>query len=338
MRRSVRLLLLFCLLLLVSACATPIGVTRVDPQEVYRSLTSSVLSTSRPSAATAQVLVRTGLAQRFQDDPEGTLAALRGTGVDLNPYRLLALAELSFLHAEATHQPAYYLAAAVYAYAFLFPTAETGPEPFEPHRSAAAPRGRSLQPRSDPRAVHARAGPRRPRSGPTAPALRHVHPRRRSAAVCLGRVPAEWFHPGGRVHAAWPPQPLSPAWRGCAAGGSAEPAETGPAAAAARKRIPPRLKVPVTAFVRLGHVSESIATGHVVGQLELYPADQATSVAVATQTVPLELEPSATLAYVLEGAPVWRTELGGFLSADRRSFPEGLGMLHPTGADACRSC
>jgi len=100
MQRSLRLLL-------VSACATPIGVTRVDPQEVYRSLTASVLSSGRPSAATAQVLVRTGLAQRFHDDPEGTLAALRGTGVDLNPYRLLALAELSFLHAEATHQSAY---------------------------------------------------------------------------------------------------------------------------------------------------------------------------------------------------------------------------------------
>src|SRR4030095_10708527 len=82
-------------------------------------------------------------------------------------------------------------------------------------------------------------------------------------------------------------------------------------------------------FVRLAHVSEGIATGRVEGQLELYPADQATSVDVATQTVPLELEPSATLAYVLEGSPVWRTELGGFLSARRRPFPEGLGMLHP---------
>jgi hypothetical protein len=33
------------LLLLVSACATPIGVTRVDTQTVYRVLTASVLST-----------------------------------------------------------------------------------------------------------------------------------------------------------------------------------------------------------------------------------------------------------------------------------------------------
>ncbi len=125
MRFSVRLLLLSCLLLLVSACATPIGVARVDTQSVYRSLTASELSTGQPSATTEQVLVRTGLAQRFHDDPEATLAALRGTGVDLSRDRLFALAELSFVHAEDTRQPEYYLAAAVYAYAFLFPTAGT---------------------------------------------------------------------------------------------------------------------------------------------------------------------------------------------------------------------
>jgi pimeloyl-ACP methyl ester carboxylesterase len=61
----------------------------------------------------------------------------------------------------------------------------------------------------------------------------------------------------------------------------------------------------------------------------VYPADQVTSVEVTTQTVPLEFEPSATLAYILEGAPVWRTERSAFLKANRRPFPEGLVMLHP---------
>jgi hypothetical protein len=107
------------------------------------------------------------------------------------------------------------------------------------------------------------------------------------------------------------------------------PLETGLAAEAARKRIPPRIKVPVTALVRLEHVSEGIATGRVEGRLELYTADQATSVDVATQRVSLELEPSAALAYVLEGAPVWRIERSAFLSATRRPFPEGIIMLHP---------
>src|SRR4029453_7987692 len=59
------------------------------------------------------------------------------------------------------------------------------------------------------------------------------------------------------------------------------PVDTGPAAEAARKHIPQRLKVPVTAFVRLENVLEGVATGHVRGRIELYPADEATSVTVA---------------------------------------------------------
>lgn len=98
--------------------------TRVNTQSVYRSLTASVLSTGRPSAETEQVLVRTGLEKQFQNDPETTLAALRGTGEGLSRDHLFALAELSFVQAEDSHKPEYYLAAAIYAYAFLFPTGE----------------------------------------------------------------------------------------------------------------------------------------------------------------------------------------------------------------------
>ena len=330
MRPSVRLLLLSCLLLLVGACATPIGVARVDTQSVYRSLTVSVLSTGRPSAATEQVLVRTGLAQRFQDDPEAALAALRGTGVDLSRDRLFALAELSFVHAEDTRQPEYYLAAAVYAYAFLFPTAGTD-------------RGVSLRP-IDPRL---RLAADLYNLGLT---LGLSTPERDRVVLAAGRhllsfgtltlaVDPEQFVWGGYRMSDFIPvaefklRGLRNRYRqpgvGVPLAAELSPIESGPAAEAARKRIPPRINVPVTAFVRLEHVSEGIATGHLDGRLELYTADQATSVDVATQTVPLELEPSATLAYILEGSPVWGTELSGFLSANRRPFSEGLMMLHP---------
>ena len=39
--------------------------------------------------------------------------------------------------------------------------------------------------------------------------------------------------------------------------------------------------------------------------------------------------PSAALAYTLENAPVWKTELGAFLSAEHSVFPGGLGLMHP---------
>ena len=52
-------------LLLACACATPIGVTHVDTQSMYRSLTSSVLSADRPSPYSEQLLTRLGLGERF---------------------------------------------------------------------------------------------------------------------------------------------------------------------------------------------------------------------------------------------------------------------------------
>jgi pimeloyl-ACP methyl ester carboxylesterase len=76
-------------------------------------------------------------------------------------------------------------------------------------------------------------------------------------------------------------------------------------------------------------VSEGIAEGRVRGRIEVYPADEATTVEVEGGQVPLELEPTATLAYMLEGAPVWDTELAGFLRAGTPLFGDGLIMMHP---------
>ena len=107
------------------------------------------------------------------------------------------------------------------------------------------------------------------------------------------------------------------------------PAGDGPEAEEARKRIPPRLKVPVTAVLRIEDVSTGIATGNLKGRIEVYAADATTTVEIGGRNVPLELEPTAALAYQLEGAPVWDTEIGAFLSAFKPPFPEGLLMMHP---------
>lgn len=329
-RILVRLLLLSGLLLLVSACATPIGVTRVDTQSVYRSLTASVLSTGRPSAATEQVLVRTGFTQPFQNDPESTLAALRGTGVGLSRDHLFALAELSFVHAEDTQKPAYYLAAAVYAYAFLFPTDETERDislhPIDPRLRLAADLynlGLTLglsTPERDRVLLEAGTQPL-----PFGTLTLAIDPEQFlwGGYRMSGFIPVAEFELRGLRNRYRRPGVGAPL------AAELSPMASGAAADAARKHIPPRIKVPVTAFMRLENMPEGIATGHVHGRLELYSADQATSVDAATQTVPLELEPSATLAYMLEGAPVWATERSGFLAANLRPFPEGLAMLHP---------
>src|SRR5262249_9758842 len=115
-------LLLIAVAALAAACATPVGVTSVDTQAANRLLTANVVSAGQPSEVTLRVLRRFGLQERFEKDPAEALSALHQTFVSRGGEdRLVALAELSFLHGEKTGDRSYYLAAAVYAYALLFP-------------------------------------------------------------------------------------------------------------------------------------------------------------------------------------------------------------------------
>ena len=108
--------------LFASACATPVGVTRLDEQAAHRELTANVLSTGKPSEYSTQLLERNALGERFDQDPERVLAELNsGLGRPDERDRLFALSELSFAYAEESRNQSYYLASAAYAYAFLFP-------------------------------------------------------------------------------------------------------------------------------------------------------------------------------------------------------------------------
>ncbi len=109
--------------LAIAGCATPVGVERVGPEIAYQKQMRNVLSSGDLSESSRIVLTRWNLAERFATDPEAAIATLQakianGTaGSD----EIFALGELSFQHAERTGKRAYYLATAVYAFAFLFP-------------------------------------------------------------------------------------------------------------------------------------------------------------------------------------------------------------------------
>ena len=64
-----------------------------------------------------------GLLDRYEQDPEAGLAELRAIVASDRggPAELFALSELSFLYADKSGKKPHYLAAAVYAYAFLLP-------------------------------------------------------------------------------------------------------------------------------------------------------------------------------------------------------------------------
>jgi pimeloyl-ACP methyl ester carboxylesterase len=97
----------------------------------------------------------------------------------------------------------------------------------------------------------------------------------------------------------------------------------------ARRRIPPQIKVPVTAVVRMESVLDGIASGRLRGTVEIHPADAGRTTEINGVRLPLELDPTAALGVMLEGAPVWDSELGGFLKASRPVFGDGLVLLQP---------
>jgi pimeloyl-ACP methyl ester carboxylesterase len=324
MRRSSTLV---AVLLLACACATPIGVTHVDTQSMYRSLTSSVLSADRPSPYSEQLLTRLGLGERFDTDPELVLAALRGPGEGLSREYLFVLSELSFYHAVKSQKAEYFLASAVYAYAFGLGRAdEARLDPLDPRLRLAAnlynlglAQGLAG---AEEATVVLQPGPR---ALPFGRIEISVDERtliwsgyRMTRFVSLGEFKVRGLLNRYRQDGL-----------GVPLAAELEPAGEGAEAEAARKRIPPRLKVPVTALLRIEDVLLGIATGNLRGRIDVYAADVATTADIGGRSVPLELEPTAALAYQLEGAPVWDSELGAFLSALKPPFPGGLIMLHP---------
>jgi pimeloyl-ACP methyl ester carboxylesterase len=317
--------------LLLSGCATPIGVVRGTTQEMHYALTANVLSAGEPSTWSRQVLHRTNLTERFNADPAATLDILHKTLAQLSEDRwqdrLFALAELSFLYAENSADRPHYLAAAVYAYAFLAAEGGTRLDPLDPRVRLAAD-------------LYNRGVTR----GLSTPNDEEVILDSRSVPLPFGELvltsdPAGFFWSGYRFKRFIPVgeyvvRGLSNRYRQAGVGAplaaELEPVDSGPAAEAARKRIPPRTKVPLTAFMRIATPRRSIVDGKLQGKLELYAADQASTVAVGGRDAPLELEPTAALAYQLEGAPIWDFEIAGFRFADQaKIFGDGLITMHP---------
>jgi pimeloyl-ACP methyl ester carboxylesterase len=329
----------------LAACATPIGVTRADTQVVYRDLTRSVLSGGELSEYSEIVLRRNGLTQRYDDDPVGTLAFMRGNGRDINLDRLFALAELSFLYAERERSPEYYLAAALYAYAFVTQRRAAIGGALDPRARLAAyiynlGISNGLSPVQPPPSTDLAEASRQAAGGAT---VREVVLSDRDLKLPWGELllrgnPEDLLWSGyrmtrfvsiGELKVRGMRNRYRQAGIGAPLAADITPEGTGPAAEAARKRIPPRAKVAVTVFVRLEDPAGSIAESRVPARLEIYSADETTTVQVGGVTVPLELDPTATLAYQLEGAPVWATELGSFLTADFKVGSEQLFMMHP---------
>jgi pimeloyl-ACP methyl ester carboxylesterase len=280
-----------------------------------------------------QVLHRTNLSERFDADPEKALGELRQlltqrVGEERLRDRLFALSELSFHHAEQSGKSEHYLTAAIYAYAFLFPDDGTqGPDPLDPRGRWAA----DLYNRGLTRGLASPDGEQVVLDARTVPLpFGELALTSDQAGFLWGGYRFNRFVPVGEFVVRGLSNRYRQAGIGAPLAAELAPVQSGPDAEAARKRIPPRTRVPVTAFVRIVAPRRGITEGTLQGKLELYAADQASTVAVGGREVPLEQEPTATLAYQLEGAPIWDFEIAGFRFADQQAiFGDGLMMMQP---------
>ena len=287
----------------------------LDPKQVQRTLTASVLSGDEVSAPTAQILNRAGLSKEFRTHPAEVLATLhRGLPTANEADRLFALAELSYAYASRNGPKPYYLAAAVYAYAFLFPT-----------------EGHPAPDRSDPRVRVALDLYNRGIAEAFASADRSrvviaggAHPLP-FGEITIGVNPAEFSWGSYRLvdfvqAAELDVRGLRNRYRwpgiGAPLAAGLDPVEG--TVVPTYLRVPPVIKVAVTAFLRLEDLEEGLQSGHLRGRFELYTEDEATSITINGHTVPLEYEQSSALAYTLEGNRVYDLELKALLSGDLR--------------------
>jgi pimeloyl-ACP methyl ester carboxylesterase len=297
------------LLLLLAGCATPIEVTRSDPRDVQRELTSNVISTGELSNRSEIVLHRRNLKELFASDPEAALASLHRTATAANadPELLFALAELSFRHAEDTGKRSYYLAASVYAFAYLFPDDPAQrTSAFDPDlRIAANIYNRGL--------TSAFASADRSRvdlhSGRFDLPFGSIDVTFDAATARWGDLPIATFTPADELH-------VKGLQNRYLQHGIGAPLAADATAAVIERgfQITPDVKVPVTALLRIDLSLQALAAGRLSGHIDVYPAFEPSSVEIRGQTVPLEVDTSAAFAYGLSDPKIWASEFGGFLN------------------------
>jgi pimeloyl-ACP methyl ester carboxylesterase len=297
--------LVCCLGLVATACAPPIEARRVGAREARQVVASNALTTGKISRRTGNLLYDQDLVERYADDPAGALAALHASLVagKLRPEDTVGISELAFQHAEHGGGQPYYLASALYAWAYLFPDDPKDiPDEFNPRvRLACELYNRGLtQGLTRGETVDLRAG-----SYPLP-----------FGTLDLYLDPAELTWSG---HQLWNFYPLADLevtgfvtyyrWAGLGAplGAAIVPEEKD------RDLLARRARAPVTALLRPTDLSRELQGGRVQASLEVYPGHGEEMTKVDGRQVPLEAEPTAALALALAETQIWKWEFSGFL-------------------------
>ena len=317
---SVRLAGAVLLLLVLGACTPFVTVVRVPPEAVGRELAASALSGDRLTTATRNVLIEHGLLLAYEDRPGSVIDQLHRsmTAEGAHSDILFALAETSFHQARVAADRIRYLAAVVYAYAFLFPEGH-GEEPsrFDPRLRLAA----DLYNRALALALASDDGeevvPRDSRftlpfaqiDVVLAPGARRVGEYALTRFVSVGDLEVHGL--AMRYRRAGLGAPLA------ASVDLIDP--TGPS----RDFLPPAVRLPVTLLLRIPDVRRGLMDGRALtGSLEIYLADEPGALDIGGERVPLEVEPTAALAAGLSTMRVLAREVEHFVGITTPGQPE----------------
>jgi hypothetical protein len=312
-------------LLLAAGCATPVGVERADPQSVHRELTGNVLSTGELSDFTQNVLRLGGIAEAAENDPEAAIATLHEAVVTglAGPNARFAYAELAFKHASQGGGQRYYLASAVYAFAYLFPDGEgEAPSPFDPRYRWAV----ELYNLAVTKAFETAGGADVDlRSGSYELPFGRLDVAFDEDQLVWGDLRLTEFAPAAELEV----RGLRNRYRRPGLG-----APLAAATSAARPvegfQVAAKQRVPVTALLRIDDARSALAERQINASLELYTPTDPEQTTIAGRAVPLEVEPTASLAFGLSNPEIWATEYRGFLFGDLlRTRPTNLVAMQP---------
>jgi pimeloyl-ACP methyl ester carboxylesterase len=315
---TLRAVLLLSVLIL-SGCATPVGVNVVSSRESYLDANANPLGAGVLSDHARYVLNRYFLLKKYDSEPAAAIAdlhekALRDDRRDI----LYALAEASYLYgskladsydSDITKQaPDYFLLAALYAYYFSLEERSTSPaSPFDS-------RTRNAMDLYNYGLWHGLAtgeGGGLALAGQT----RKLPFGQLAIAPDTAQFPwkleeFEKFLPADNYAV----RGISVRNRTPGAGLPLIGIKKGPLAQA----------LPVTAFLRVQGDLAALNAGTATAALEFYSALDSSTLNVNNRVIPLETDTTTPMAYRLEGSEFFNLNLGAFLGREPNKIPDGL--------------
>ena len=313
------------LMLFVGGCAS-IGTKDVGFRKAYEQINTNALLDEQFSVTSKNVLQRYNMEQFFKEDPLKCLNELHKKALTDNRRDLLfALAELSYFTAQYTlrdlddsplpENRQYYLAAAIYAYFYLFNDTRNKPaNPFNRRYRLACDIYNTALAKA---LTHEKgnlvfeAGIRKLPFGTIELSLKT-----QDFPVKLDQV-----------------SKIVAADRLDIYGLSRRNRDSGlgvPIIAVGRetKKLPIKRTSPGTLLMRIARDVQTFESGHLRGSMELYAPFDRTRVEIHGKSVPLESDLSAQLAYNLNQPDFWMLDITSFFTG-KSAIPTGLYLIKP---------